>query len=533
MANRSNSLNSISKSSFSSGNFNDIIDEFGNNNNNTLTYSKLFGKRNSLKKEVKIRYYICNGKCKSCPKIIFEDDVLNVYCGCKEILNITLKDFNDKYSHKDLKDIEAFLCCKKHTLKVYKTYCHDDKENLCGECLKIFKKHENHSHDPLLSEKKMKNIESIKDIIKEKRKIIPKGDTESRGRLNLIESLLECYKNYPCHYTYESIKSGKKYLENLKIKEIKERLKINSEIELKENIYNSYLFSEINISEQNFNNLSIFKELDLRNLKILKLNENGINNIDPLYNCNFEELEVIHLEGNKLNYQSIRCFSEMKFKNIKFINLFINEIESPQIFEKIMIFKTLLRFDVGLNKFTNEEIIKNSNIKYDLKHLKKIGLSGNFTDENIHFILNLNFSNLEYLYLNKSNLSSLFFLKDINCPNLVSFWARENHLTDYKEISELKYKDKLKRINLKDNDISNIDDLIVFISNFPSLNSLNSSNISNILVFANNKINLDNDRNKQIIKEIHNAYYNLKLIMEITNENKIYLEEEYIDENPF
>ena len=102
---------------------------------------------------------------------------------------------------------------------------------------------------------------------------------------------------------------------------------------------------------------------------------------------------------------------------------------------------------------------------------------------------------------------------------MVSFWAIINNITDYTPILNLKYKDKLKRLNLKDNNIENIDNLVEFISNFPSLN---------LLILANNNIIL-NDQNKQIVKDIKIKYNNLTLITEITKENKIYLEEEFIN----
>ena len=518
MANINDSFNS---SSISSGNLNIINEEYDNylnKKNSSLNNSSKFFTKNKDKKRFKKKYFMCK-KCKTCPKINFDGNTLNMNCDCKEILNLRITDFNNNYSHRKQKTVKPFLCCQKHISYNYIYYCIDDKENLCEKCLEEFKKHENHSHDPLFSDGKNKEITNLYNLIIKLREIIPKGDYDYRERLNMIESFLECYKEFPCHNLYESIKSAKIYLENLEIKETKERLKIRLIKELEENKNESILFSHINISQQKFNNLSIFKKLKLINLKILILNENDINNIEPLYDCDFRELEEIHLESNKLNYKSLEDFQRMKFTKIKFINLFKNKIESPKIFEKIIDFKTLSIFHIGQNKFIKEEIIKNSNTKYDLSHLINIGLSGNFTNETIHFIFNIKFSNLEYLYLNRNNLSSLLFLKDIDCPNLVSFWAIINNITDYSPILKLKYKDKLKRINLKDNHIENIDNLIEFISNFKSLN---------LLILANNSIIL-NDQNKQILKDIKIKYNNLKLITEITKDNKIYLEEELLN----
>ena len=57
--------------------------------------------------------------------------------------------------------------------------------------------------------------------------------------------------------------------------------------------------------------------------------------------------------------------------------------------------------------------------------------------------------NLQKLYISRNNLSSLSFLKNVFCENLVSFWAIENNLTDYNDILKLHFKDKIEKINLK------------------------------------------------------------------------------------
>lgn len=75
----------------------------------------------------------------------------------------------------------------------------------------------------------------------------------------------------------------------------------------------------------------------------------------------------------------------------------------------------------------------------------------------------------------------------------------------------------MERINLKDNKIKKIDDLLQFISNFENLN---------LLILVNNEIDWDKPINNKLLEDINNKYKNLKLIIEITEENKIYLEED-------
>ena len=192
----------------------------------------------------------------------------------------------------------------------------------------------------------------------------------------------------------------------------------------------------------------------------------------------------------------------MSIPNIIYINLYKNEIESIKIFEKILNFKTLEIFHVGANLFDKKEIIKNGNKKYDLSFLKNLGITGNFTEETIHFTLNLILSNLEILYVSRNHLFSLDFLKGIECEKLFKLWAIENNLTDYNDILKLKYKDNIQIINLEENKISKIDNLSEFISNFKNLKELNLSA---------NQINLEDEKNKKIIDDVKNKYKELKL----------------------
>ena len=79
--------------------------------------------------------------------------------------------------------------------------------------------------------------------------------------------------------------------------------------------------------------------------------------------------------------------------SIEYINLFKNEIKSPNIFEKVTNFDTLKVFYVGENLLEYDEIQKNIDKQYSLKQLKEIGLTGSFTDDTTNFIKNLKFSN--------------------------------------------------------------------------------------------------------------------------------------------
>ena len=487
-------------------NFEDIKDDMDQKLNQKITLNDSIHfycyENENRKRKLKNRYFICQ-YCHSSPKVSFINfNLLQINCDCKKIINLRPNDFIDHYTiHKN--NNEQYFCCKEHNGYKYKYYCIDCKVNLCEDCLTKLKVHENHSLEYLLviDDK----IAEVKKLIKQIKKKLSKGDIEYRKILNLIEALIKKYKEYPCHNLYKTIFNSIEFLSHPQIPEITQMIKIRTVEELIDNKNDSHLISSIKINYQNFSDLSIFKELDLRNLKELQLQGNGIKSIEPFLNCNFENLKFFDIENNKLNDESFKHFDKIKFKKIEHMNLYENEIKSPEIFEKVINFKTLKIFYIGKNKFDKNEINKNINKKYYLTQLKEIGITGNFSDETTHFIPNLIFSDLEILYVSRNNLSSLKFLDKVNCPNLIEFWAINNSLTDYHDILKLPYKKTIKKINLKCNKISNINDLMTFISHFPSLKEL---------ILINNEINIDDPKNIEIIVDIRSKYKNLNLIIE-------------------
>ena len=443
-------------------------------------------------------YFICK-KCHSSPNISFYPNyLLGTSCICMEIQNLNYEKFYEYYSFDDKNNIEQYFYCKVHKENKYKYeyYCIDCESNLCILCYEEGKIHENHTIIFLLSIDK--EIEELYKLIDNITDIIFKGD-EYNTLLFIIRSILDKYKDYPSYNLYISMKKAKKFLLGLKNIQTVELIKVNSLKDLIDSQYNMSSIKSIIINNENFNNLSLFNNIDFKNLEHFELMDNCIQNIEPLLSCNFENLKEFILEKNKLSYESLKNLDKMKFKNIELINFYENEIKSPEIFGKIENFKTLKIFHIGKNKFDIKEIneiIKNGK-KYDLKHLERIGLTGDFSDETIHFIQYLIFNDLIVLYLNRSNLSSLNFIDKISCPNLKSIWAIYNNLTDYNDIKKIQYKEKITNINLKGNKIQNIDNILEFISYFPCLKRIN---------LDENKINLEDIKNKKIIEEVKRKY---------------------------
>ena len=481
-------------------------------NNQALQYSlnssmEFYKDDGTKRKKLKRRYFICD-YCFTSPKFSFIINKLHVKCDCKKLDQLLISDFIEKYTTHDKNVIEEYLCCKNHGRK-YEYYCKYCRVNLCKDCM-LDDVHKNHYPEKLLDENIEKVINQIKDLIKKIRKKVSVGDIENRKILNIILTLIKNYKEYPCHNLHKSITDFLKYLENLDIPRIKTQIKIISKNQLlEENISEiSQYITSIKINGENFHDLGILSKLDLSNLKKLSLIGNNITNIEPLLKINFEKLEYLDLENNKIDDENFKNFSKMKFKNIRHINLFENRIKSPTIFECVKHFPSLKTYFVGKNLFDQKEIKNNINKMYDLSHIKKIGLTGNFTDRTINFISNLKLDNLEVLYISRNKLSSLDCLKKICCKRLIAFWAITNNLKDFKGVLNLKYKEKIEEIVLKENQISNIDDLSEFIEQFPNLKLFNISD---------NYIDLDDPKNKKIINQIKNKYKNCKFYF--TEEN--------------
>ena len=141
------------------------------------------------------------------------------------------------------------------------------------------------------------------------------------------------------------------------------------------------------------------------------------------------------------------------------------------------------------------------NKKFHLEQLKKIGITGNFTDKTIDLVKNMIFSSkLKIMYISRNNLSSLKFLNDVNCSNLEEFWSINNNIKDYNDILLLQHKNNIKKINLKGNKIKKIDDLLNFIEKFPNLEEL---------TLLDNPINIEKPNYKKIIREITSKNINI------------------------
>lgn len=128
----------------------------------------------------------------------------------------------------------------------------------------------------------------------------------------------------------------------------------------------------------------------------------------------------------------------------------------------------------------------NESIEYDLSSLIELDVSnGVFTDESIKILPKFKLDNLKIIHLIKNNLHSLNFLENIACSNLEEIWLNNNNIDNLDKIYSLKMFQKLKRIEIEDNKIKDINNVLNLINNNKNLKKLNikrnNFNIEDIL----------------------------------------------------
>ena len=266
---------------------------------------------------------------------------------------------------------------------------------------------------------------------------------------------------------------------------------INKDINLKKYVHvkpNLNFITEIRLIDININDITLFCEANLINLKVLNLRKNKISNIESIIYAEFKNIKILDLSLNKLGDDNIKIIVQFKFKNLEILNIFGNNFSDYKIFGicNNKKFKNLKILFAGSNNFKNNKINKS----IDTSNLEEIGLTtGVFNDKSIHFIHFFSFNNLLILYLNSNNLSSLSFIDNLDLPNIQEIWVNNNKLKDF--YSLCKYK-TLKLINIKRNLIENIDNLIPFIYKLKGLKKID---------MTYNNIDFNDNKNKNIISE--------------------------------
>ena len=485
-------------------------------------------------------------KCKKCNGSIIIDELsyknksiyLKIICPCTVVENSDIKSFEDNYIiqekiEKDNRKIatsDLFCACDNKSKNCY--YCVDSQKNLCNRCIGNEKDHINHTIIDFKDDKIERIISNVKSMVFEEDKTEEnddesassdnKGDDNTNSKDNelevkkgsfkeiedldnfkniikLLKILLEQYEKNPYYNLYKSINNVYDFC--LKMKEsinVEEDLNIITKKRIRykrdfKELSSSEKIISINIIKNNFYDLKILRKLSPENLEfleILRLQENNIDDIKILSEIEFPNLKELNLSKNRLNDNCIEYLKKFKKKDcIQILNVYDNNIKNPEFFTLIKDFTSLKELYVGHNKFEN----KFNAEKYDFPDtLEIIGLTiGVFSNESINEIKKFNFKNLKTLYLKGNDLNNLDFINDLTCVNLENIWLRNNFIDDYKPLE--RFKKSLKRIILRGNLISDIQGLKEFVDQFEQLNEL---------VLSENKIDLNNNKNSEIIDQI-------------------------------
>ena len=507
-------LNQISENNISSNNA----------PNNINISSKIY--QNEKSKSLNNYKIICKNCC-NFPFISFnKEEYLNVLCDCKNISymdydffikNYIVKDTFGNLENKNNKTkilIENYCSCEIHC-KPYLYFCKSCSEsqnkicglNLCEDCIKEKSLHS--KHIIFYYDNNMNN--NILNVVKFVKNHNNKINSEKFVNFLLILKLiLICAKKYFCLNIFKTIESTSNFI-NINLSEINHNNNNNkNEIIMKkkqEQLINIkgkkelifYLqkpeyhkeIKSIDLSKDNFYDISILSNTELTNLELLSLPNNNIVNIDPLKSIKAPNLKRLNLSTNFIPDKYIYVLKDMNFPKVNFINLARNYFHDYNIFacfEKKYELETLF---LGTNKFEKSDINNNTIIKYELPNIKKIGLTrGVFSDITIKLISNFNFVNLLELYLSGNNLSSLDFVENLNCKNLIIFWAFSNNFSEFSPLVKFS---NLEQINLSNNIINDISLLFDFINKMKHLS---------LFDLTNNKIE-KNGKYSEIINKIN------------------------------
>lgn len=368
-----------------------------------------------------------------------------------------LKDEEEKIE----KDIyfEDYLKCPEHKQNfIY--YCKVDKENLCRKCIWEKSFHQDHTlfffdlHyfeiyeikkqiDNILFGKKQDNLNlNINDPIE--------------YILHLLSVIFNDFREYPNYSHIEIFRNASKFfhdfINNKNNNQIIEEHNLTKEIKimfkhdlLLDNNLNPEIIREIEINRSflNINDIKKICELNLINLIKLRLHEDCIQSIEPFINAKFKDLESLDLTHNKLRNDSIPLLSKLKFTKLKELNLYLNDFTDSNIFQfnNNKCLPNLEIFYVGSN-IINWDInnTKDKKIKYDLSTLKSIGLTNGIFDNKtvLLYINRFILTNLEILFINRNDFTSLDFVKYLDLPYLKRIHMHSSLIEDYYPL--IKYK---------------------------------------------------------------------------------------------
>ena len=274
----------------------------------------------------------------------------------------------------------------------------------------------------------------------------------------------------------------------------------------------------LNLDHNALTDIHIFSEMKLPKLESLILSGNTIKDLEPLSLMNLDNLKELILNRNMI--KNIEILEKIKMDNLEILDLCVNMIEDIKVLEKVK-FPNLKCIDLYFNKINDISVLENAKFE----KLEKLRLSEN-NIENIDVLEKCKFKELKELYLNEANRKcdiSEISLFD-NFQNLEILDLSNCNLSDIVNLSDNETHgkhDNLKKLDLSQNQLENID--ILKTLNLNELKELNleCNRISDISVLEEIKFpclqklyigynEIDKDENSELINMLKNRISDFK-----------------------
>ena len=302
-------------------------------------------------------------------------DNLNYCYECKDNFCQKCENYHSEKHHHFIKFNEKKYYCLKHFDEKLKYFCFDDQENICEQ-----------EYTSLHKDHNIKEISELNYLVKKNTKEIEKTNKELGTIIrinNLILKTGEVSNNNYFHLK-SIINLGKSFEQRDKIdsKDIRCRFKdLSGDIQISEEAIKAFQKKnkekKIPLSRKDKNLYLNGKQLDAQDLRYISqvrfnqlkeidISENEIKSIEPFNNMSLPFLEFLNLSHNKI--KDIKPISKLKCKQIQYIFLQDNEIEDlGAILETEFSDLKFLRVEHNKIIFKNEEekiITKNYEIIY-------------------------------------------------------------------------------------------------------------------------------------------------------------------------
>ena len=182
------------------------------------------------------------------------------------------------------------------------------------------------------------------------------------------------------------------------VKELNEKFNLNIE--------NDYV-ERINLYYRKFGDeiLDYFNKIEFKQLKELNLSLNNLSDINKLEKAKLENLLILDLGDNEIN--DINILGKVNFRKLKKLYLYNNFISDINVLEKVK-FEKLELLNLSNNNITNIDIFE----KVNFIHLKKLNLFFNSISD-ISSLLKAKFINLEILCITHNNLNNRKIILEI------------------------------------------------------------------------------------------------------------------------